>query len=185
MIRSSTTAGLIKHKPSANRIPANEVAIQDVLEGAERTAPDADLMMSFVLGGDPKKTEVQRVMHSIDGYFNFDMTAAQAEEAVRGKRLVSTAKKWGTAALTGLIAAGAVTAITTLSLGTGGAVGLAAFAAVASAGGIANVKELAREQAKFRRVEEKIPRLAERAAERLSPTCAVETSVQATLLAED
>ena len=180
-----STSGLpARNHLTAKNVPANEVVVQDVLEGAERTAPQADVFMSLVLGGEPKQTEVQRVLHSVDGYFNFDMTAADAEKAVRGKRLTTSAKKWGAVATTGLLAAGTVTALATLPLGIGGAIGVAALGALSTFGGISGARELGAEQAKLQRVEERVPQLAERAAQRLNQEWQPNQAAPTTLLAE-
>ena len=51
-----STSGLpARNHLTAKNVPANEVVVQDVLEGAERTAPQADVFMSLVLGGEPKQ----------------------------------------------------------------------------------------------------------------------------------
>lgn len=180
-----STSGLpARNHLTAKNVPANEVVVQDVLEGAKRTAPQADVFMSLVLGGDPKQTEVQRVLHSVDGYFDFNLEAADAEKAVRGKRVMASAKKWGAAAVTGLFAVGAVAALATLPLGIGGAIGVAALGALSTAGGVSSVKELNSEQAKFQRVEDKIPQLAERAVQRLNEEFQSNQAAPTTLLAE-
>lgn len=167
-IGSSPTPAANRKRVEPHNVSRWALAEQDISEGAERTASVADSFMSVVaFGGDPRTTELQRVVSSLSGDVS---TAGKIQKKVKTKRRLLTAAKIGTYAASALLAGGTVALIAAAAptVGVGVCLAMAAGGGLGSLGALMNARETGAELQKVKRVEKKLPGLMERTAARLS-----------------